>query len=189
MAEEHEDQAPAASGGGGGSFFTRRLAGIPVWVLMAAGLGIALALSSIQRNRQSAGATGSTSSNTAATSLSAQTPPFIIQNYPNSPNVPAAAPSTTTQPPGSSQPQVVSVGHNQPVQEVINWAQKNGFPNYSWSDFWALNPTLTGLKQDQKGTWILTGWGSPVTLAKPGFISTGGASGAISNDYSKPIVF
>lgn len=190
MADETESGAPQRepSGGGGGNVFMRKLGPAPLWLWMAAGLGVALAWSAIRKNKtaQTAPAgTASTSSTTAAGSLAAQTPPFIIQNYPQPPTAPASAPTTTPQststPAPITSPQVVSVGHNESVQAVVDWAQKNGFPNFSWSDFWALNPSIPGL-QMVNGNWTLTGWGTPITLAKPGFISTGGASGAISND-------
>jgi hypothetical protein len=188
MAEEEGEggQAPRRTGGGGGSVFTRKLMGVPVWLLMAAGLGVVLAVSSYSSNKKKAAAGGTgtgpaTATTAAGSALASQTPPFIIQNYPNQPTVPAAAPSMTTDKGNIQSPQVVAAGHNEPVQEVINWAQKNGYPNYSWSDFWALNPTIPGLAMPDGKNWQLTGWGTPITLAKPGFISAG--TGSISEDY------
>jgi hypothetical protein len=87
-----------------------------------------------------------------------------------------------TPPPPPTGPSSVSVGHDQPVQEVIDWADTHGYPNFSWSDFWALNPSIgsQGLL-DKNGNWVLDGWGTKVTLAQPGFTSAGSAS--ISDDY------
>lgn len=189
---EGEEPRPRTRGGGGGSIFTRKLMGIPVWVLMAAVLGVLLAVTSLRSNKAKTTGTGSTASTAGTAALgtmASQTPPFVIQNYPNSPNVPAAAPSTTggqlpPTPASPTGPQVISVGHNRSVTDIVNWAKANGFPNFSYSDFWALNPNITGL-QIINGDWALTGWGTPVTLAKPGFISAGGATNSISNDASK----
>jgi hypothetical protein len=173
------EEAPARAGGGGFSF-TRKIGPLPVWAWMAVILGLAVAYSSYRKNRQAASGTNATGATTAGTQTAAQTPPFVIQNFPNQPNMPAAGNGANPQV-GAGKPQVISVGHNQPVQNVINWARANGYPNYSWSDFWALNPTLPGLKS-VNNQWILSGYGTPVTLSKPGFTSTGNAGP--SADYT-----
>ena len=171
----------APTRGGGGFSFTRKIGPMPVWAWMAAILGIAVVYSSYNRNKkkttQTPGGTAATSTQTAA-----QTPPFVIQNFPNQPNVPAA--STGANPQVPSVPQMVSVGHNQTVQNLVDWARANGYPNFSWSDFWALNRAnnIQGLKQLPNGDWQFTGYGTAVTLASPGFTSTGTGAGAISND-------
>lgn len=183
MAEMTEAGSPAPAaggrGGGGGNVLTRKLGPAPMWLWMLAGLGGALAWVSIRKNKSSQGPGGAapSSATTNAGSLAAQTPPFIIQNYTNPGQAaPVAAPKSTA----PNTPTVIAVGHNEPVQEVVNWAQKNGFPNFTWSDFWALNPNIPGLVKDPKGNWILSGWGTPITINKPGYVFSG--KGGISED-------
>lgn len=179
MAEMTESGQPVPARSGGGNVFTRKLGPAPMWLWMLGGLGVALGWVAIRKNKSAGPPAGSapSSSTTGPGSLASQTPPFIIQNYTNPGQ---AAPVSMPKSTAPNAPVVISAGHNQSVQAIINWAQKNGFPNFSWADFWALNPVLPGLAKDSKDNWILTQWGTPVTISKPGFVSTG--AGSVSGD-------
>ena len=84
MADDSDDtSAPrrAAPAAGGGNVFTRKLGPAPLWVWMLAGLGAALAFSSVRKNKAAA-AQAATTSATGTTQASNQVPPIIVQNYP-----------------------------------------------------------------------------------------------------------
>lgn len=64
----------------------------------------------------------------------------------------------------------INVGHNTPVQEVINRANALGY-KMQWSDFWAWNPNLPANDLQQvDGTWTLTAWSTTVTIQKAGSV-------------------
>jgi hypothetical protein len=72
----------SGSSGGTGSVFRRKIGGVPMWLIMLALLGIALAYSMWKKNKATASTSATTSTGTTAgTQTAQQTPPFIIQNY------------------------------------------------------------------------------------------------------------
>lgn len=159
-----------------------KVAGIPVWVIaLLATIGLALFIS--KRKKAAAASTG-TAASQANTNLG--TASQLANMFTTAGLMPFQGGNTyvnTAAPSGPEQPVTVNVGHNQPVQEVINWAKKNGYPNYTWADFWSLNPGLdTKGLQNVNGTWTLTSWSTPIVVAKPGTTQTG--AGGISGDYS-----
>lgn len=123
MAEQDEGgQRPAPSpnsgGGGGGNVFTRKLMGVPVWILMIAGLGIALAYSSWRKNKAATPTSSTTSSTTSADSLASQTPPFIIQNYTSTGSPGPAGPAGATGATGPAGPAGASGTFTQPISGI-----------------------------------------------------------------------
>lgn len=157
--------------------------GIPVWLIA---LFVVLGGAIYIRHRNAANATAATgtAANQANTNLGTAS---ALQNmFTTAGIMPYQGGNTYVNTTGQTQPDqpvVVNVGHNQPVQQVINWAQKNGYPNFTWADFWALNPNLIneGL-QNINNTWTLTQWSTPITIYKPGTVQSG--TGGISGDYA-----
>jgi len=165
-----------------------KVAGIPVWVIaLLATIGLALIIS--KRKKAAAASTGTAASQTNSNLGTASQ---LANMFTTAGLMPFQGGNTyvnTAAPSGPEQPVVVNVGHNQPVQEVINWAKKNGYPNFTWADFWALNPQISysgtpgvGNLQNPNNTWTLTNWSTPVTISKPGTMQTSAAG--ISGDYS-----
>lgn len=71
---------------------------------------------------------------------------------------------------GPAVPQTVAVTAGQDAGALINSIRAKLNPNFSWADFWALNPHIaSSMKQDPKTkTWTFTKAGT-VTISQPGF--------------------
>lgn len=103
MADTDESAHPSTGGNApksGGSPFTRKLGPMPVWAWMAIALAIAVVYSMWSKNKKAAQAQTTTNQNQEQQQTADQTPPFIIQNYTNTPTPPAN--TTTTTPPPST---------------------------------------------------------------------------------------
>lgn len=134
MAADDEDGGQAArpagggsagSSGSSGSVFTRRIAGVPVWMGMLALLGLVLAFSMWKKNKAAASSNATTSTGTSAgTQTAQQTPPFIIQNYTSTgvagPAGPAGAPGAPGAPGVGGGPAIVPIsGGHPPIGPVV----------------------------------------------------------------------
>lgn len=166
-----------------------KVGGIPIWVITLLGVGALALRLTHNKGKQK---TASTANAAAQTSTNLGSAGQLANMFDTAGLMPFQGGNTyvnTAQPAAPDQPVVVNVGHNQPVQEIINWAKKNGYPNYTWADFWAMNPQIAysgkqgvGDLQNVNNNWILTDWSTPVTIYKPGTLQNGGAG--ISGDYS-----
>lgn len=71
----------------GGNFLTRKVAGMPMWIVLLAGLGALLAVTMWRSNKAGQKAQDTSSADTASAQ---DVPPFIIQNFESGPGAPGA---------------------------------------------------------------------------------------------------
>jgi hypothetical protein len=151
--------AAAGSSAGGGSLFSRKLFGIPVWLLMLAGLGLALAYVAIRKNKSAA---QSSTANTAAAAAAgaSQTPPFIIQNFPpNGGTAPTGHPATPTgtAPPPAPLPTYTVTGHgDQNVDGLIATLYKT--PASDTTEYAVIANAILAVNPNRQG------WGAKIPV-------------------------
>lgn len=150
----------------------QKYAGMPLWVWTALGiLGLGLWL----QRRNSGKLTPDKSADNAARQTN--TDLGSASALANMFNVAGLMPysggntyvNTTT--PVPEQTVTVNVGKDQTVGELVDELRKNGYPGFSWADFWALNPGIDSqyaMEWQPNHDWKFTQWSTPVTVYKPG---------------------
>lgn len=153
----------------------QKYGGVPIWLWTL--LGIAALAIFLQRRKSkstqksattAAGARTSTDLTSASQVANLLTTAGLMPYSGGNTYVNTTAPAPVT----PEQTVTVNVGKGQTVGELVKELRSNGYPGFTWADFWALNPDVvdkyklswTGPGKD----WQFTGWSTPVTVYRPG---------------------
>ena len=152
-----------------------KYAGVPVWVWALLGVaGLALIL---QRRKKAATQKTATTAAGAQTSTDLNTASALANMFTTAGLMPYSGGNTyvnttASAPVAPEETVTVNVGKGQTVAELVKELRANGYPGFTWADFWALNPDIvnqyklnwTGPGKD----WQFTSWSTPVTVYRPG---------------------
>jgi hypothetical protein len=80
---------------------------------------------------------------------------------------------------GPPEPQTIAVSKGQDAGALINQIRAKMDPNFSWADFWALNPGIAKMMHQNPKTkvWTFNNSGI-VTISKPGFTNVPAPNGS-----------
>lgn len=178
---------PTPPSGGSESFsatFSRKFAGLPVgvWIGLLAVVGGYL----WYRHNQTANSTAAAASQTntdLGSAANAQNQFAVAGLMPYSGGdtyINSVGTGTIGSPtPPANTPTTVAVAKGDSASTLIANIRAKVNPNFSWADFWALNPKIAGImKQDPKTKQWTFVKGGTVTISQPGMVNVPGGSAA-----------